>query len=435
MSSSFLLIGSNDIGFSDIGRIADLGFEGASGEMGYSGGAVRRLYDEHFDIEVVRLQDILGRVKARTSHSRLDGIALMTCRPYGDGSELLEALREIRGLDHNVYQAFEGVPASVVPVVLSDIKQAMAGRAGPAIDVPWSAGVPPAPGTDPHQVARNLETLGDRTYDCLFKLVRAWRLDLLEDLEVSGLVIGRSPSGELRPRVALRRKPQGGRMHLATFNPENAYRQGLPVFEVDLDVDQEPFAAFQEMLDGAYRRYATLDRTKTEIALHRYLETNPQLLRTETYREFLSEVSFTIRNGRRQSIRPDLILQPIDCRRTSRFQIVEMKLPSHPVAVGPEDGRRFSRAVLRAIEQVRRYRKHLLDPDHAEEVARRTGGVVPADYEMAILIGMRSTTEAPGVIKQLQEQHAVCDVSVIRYNEVIDQRMKLWGRESPLLGL
>lgn len=432
MANGFLLIGSNDVGFAELGWLSEGGVDAAYGELGYSGGAIRRLHDERFEVRVVRLDDVIAELKMRAASGvgRIDGVCLMSCRPYGDGSELREPAAHLRALqDH--YQAFPHIPARVLPIVQSDIKHAMAGLPTDLGDSRWRATVPVAPGSDPRDVAGNLESLPERTMDCLFRLVRSWRLDLMLDLEAGGLIIARAPDGSLRPRVALRRKPTGGAMHLAGFHPVAAHARGLPIFAADLDVDREPFAAFFDLLQGDYRRYAQMDRTKTEIALHRFLDENPQLLRSETYTEFLTETAFSIRNGKRSSMRPDLILRPVDCRSTS-FRIVELKLPSHPVVVRDKNGERFSRAVLRAIEQVRAYRDRLTDPAHTTEVMRRAQ-TVPETYELAVVIGLKRPDERPGLIDNMREAYGVADVQIVRYDELSEHGMKLHGRESLLL--
>lgn len=432
MANGFLLIGSNDVGFTDFGWLKERGVEAASGELGFSGGAIQKLYDERFEVRVVRLDDVITELKARAASGlgRIDGVCVMSCRPYGDSLELREPVKQLRALQDE-YHAFPNIPARVLPVVQADIKHAMAGLPTELGDSRWAATVPPAPGADPRDISRNLQTLPERTMDCLVRVVRSWRLDLMLDLEAGGLIVARGPDGSLRPRVALRRKAIGGEMHLTGFHPLSAYERGLPIFAADLDVDREPFAAFFDLLDGLYRRYARMDRTKTEIALHRFLDEHPQLLRSDTYTEFLTETAFSIRNGTRSSIRPDLMLRPVDCRST-KFRIVELKLPSHSVVVSGKEGERFSRAVMRAIEQVRVYRDHLTDPAHAAEVLRQAK-TVPESYELAVVIGLKRPDERPGLIDDLRAAHGVADVQVIRYNELAEYGMKLHGRETLLL--
>src|SRR6185503_3968320 len=147
--------------------------------------------------------------KSRALLARIDGVCILTCRPYGDSSEIVRPLAEIRGLG-DAYLAFPHVPARVIPVILSDIKHAMAGRAAPSATGDWVDLVRPDPNLDPRNVAGQLATIGDRTMDCMFRLVRNWSLDLTLDLEIGGLVVAHGPRGELLPRLALRRRSRGG---------------------------------------------------------------------------------------------------------------------------------------------------------------------------------------------------------------------------------
>lgn len=52
MTNGFLIIGSNDVGFQDLEVLQQLGLNAASAELGYSGGSVRKLYDENFDVRL-----------------------------------------------------------------------------------------------------------------------------------------------------------------------------------------------------------------------------------------------------------------------------------------------------------------------------------------------------------------------------------------------
>ena len=168
MPNGFLIVGSNDVGLAEVDLLKEAGHEAATGELGYSGGAIKTLYDERFDVRVVKLDDVVNEVKARTlsGGARLDGVALMTCRPYGDGSEIRGPLEEIRGLA-DLYESFPSVPARVAPIVLSDIKQALTGRAGAPISARWAASVEAARNDSAADVAQRLKSLGARTHDTL----------------------------------------------------------------------------------------------------------------------------------------------------------------------------------------------------------------------------------------------------------------------------
>lgn len=432
MEQGYLLVGTDDFGLPELKLLQEQGIERASGELGFSGGVIRRFHDENFDVQLVKLDSIVEALQNRTSHGfeRVDGVCVMSCRPYGDGAELRKWTEHIRNLGDS-FLAFPHVPARVLPIIQADLKHAFAGRSVRLDTSRWSGIVPSAPSASIHELSRNLDTFPERTFDHLFRLVRNWRLDLVLDLEIGGLIVARRADGSLIPRVALRRKMEGGDMHLAGFHPPSAQAAGLPIFSLDLDLDREPFTALHDMLDGAYRRYARMDRTKTEITLHRFLDENPELLRSETYTDFLTETCFQIRNGSRGSMRPDLILRPMDCH-AKTFNLVELKLPSDPVVVHRKGGFRLSSRVLRAINQVRAYRDRLTDPANADEVFRHMKEL-PEQFEMAVLIGMRRDGEPRGIVDDLRAEHDVMDVSIIRYNELAQFGLKLHGRESPVL--
>lgn len=427
-----LIVASNDVGFSDITRLNELGLRAADAELGYSGGLVRKMYDENFQVLVTPLelatQTIVGRSRLG---QRIDGVCLMSCRPYGKGEELLSATQKVRSLSDSVH-CFPSIPARTIPLVLSDVKHALAGRAVQPVTGDWIFVVQPESEalTD---LARSLDRVTERTFDLAFKAMRSWSLDLMLDLEASGLIIARSASGELVPRVALRRKPRGGRMHTPDFDPVTAHSSGLPIFAADLDLDCEPFLALQDLLaDDLYRDYARGDRSKPEIVLHRFFEQNLRVLHRDVFQQFLSEKAFRIRNGSKSLIRPDFVLRPIEAS-VHKHLIAELKLPSAAV-FSDRHATRFSQAVLSAVMQVRAYRRLLLDPAHIKHVRDVMGdGALPMDYELAVFIGLRDSHEPPSRIDELRERHDILDVQIIRYNELADHQLKLLGSDSPVL--
>ncbi len=326
--------------------------------------------------------------------------------------------------------AFPHIPARNAPIIVSDLKHSLAGRPLPGITSdPWTSLVPPGSAGSGKNLAAELAALPERTATTWHGACRKWRADLVEDLELDGLVVARGADGNVRPRVALRRRSVGGRMHLSGFEPVGAYKAGLPIFLVDVDIEREPFCAFHDLCTDSFARYARTDRSKGEIVLHRFLDENPVLLRSDTYQNFLTETCFAIRNGRRLSMRTDLILQPANVS-SSRLVIAELKRPDIAVYREEAGGIRLTRAVLRAISQVLSYRERLLDPANEDEVRRRLERPPPNNYELAVVIGLRPSGESPDTAATVRAQALTHGVHLIRFDELAQFGMKLIGAES-----
>ncbi len=88
--------------------------------------------------------------------------------------------------------------------------------------------------------------------------------------------------------------------------------------------------------------------------------------------------------------------------------------------------------MIKASDQALRYARALLDPANQKEVEKKLKRV-PEKVSMAILIGLRSPDEPEGQMEELQKDAGLQDIHIIRYNELSQYEMKLWGRESPIL--
>jgi hypothetical protein len=428
-----IVVGSNDVGFKDIERLEQIGLHAADGELGFSGGIVRRIHSENVGIDLVPLESVLQRITTRLSYGlRVDGICLLSCRPYGSGAELLTQVQAIRSFPESL-ESFPGVFAKTTPIVLSDLQSLIGRRRLESPGCRWLSIVPPA--RDPSDLGQVLNYVSEAGYDLAFHAMRQWSLDLMEDLEASGLILHRSADGPMHARLALRRSLRGGEMHGKSLNLYEAYGAGLPVFALDIDLREEPFRALGDLLeDKWYRQQAVKDKTKPEILLHRMIEMNPQLVNRSFYKEFITELSLNIRNGVHKSMRPDLILRPIEC--SNAVTVLELKLPSARTIVradkGSGKGYRLSRGVIKASDQAMRYARAILDPANQKEVEKKLKRV-PEKVSMAILIGLRSPEEPEGQMEELQKDAGLQDIHIIRYNELSQYEMKLWGRESPIL--
>lgn len=435
MQNRTLVFGTNDVGFQDIGRLRHIGLDAANSELGFSGGTVQKIHAENIGIDLVPLDSVVSRINTRLALGlRVDGVCLMSCRPYGNGSELLSQVEAIRSLPDTL-ESFPGVYAKTTPIVLSDLQSLIGRRKLDTSGKPWISVVSPA--RDPGDLASVLSYASHAGYDFAFHAMRQWSIDLMLDLEASGLILHRTADNQMHARLALRRRLHGGLMHRKSLDLYQAYGAGLPIFALDIDITQEPFGALGDLLyDQSYRKLASKDKDKTkpEILLHRMIEMNPELVNRSFYKKFLTEITLNIRNGVHKSIRPDLILWPVEC--SNALTVLELKLPSArtivPAKKGSERNYRISTEVTKAANQARRYARAILDPANEAEVQKKLGEI-PNKVDVAILIGLRSPEEPEGQMKELKEEAGLEDIHIIRYNELSDYSMTIWGQESPIL--
>lgn len=215
-------------------------------------------------------------------------------------------------------------------------------------------------------------------------------------------------------------------------HPLALLRFGVPLAALDLDESIAPYRALERLLDD-FQRVARADATQQELVFQRFFEANPRLLLGDDYEKLWSQAHFAIPSGGRTCIRPDFLLQPIRVRGGDTvlrdWRITELKRPDAPLRSRSGE---LSRAVLRAIEQVRKYAEELGKPEHAAEVQRRVPGMSPRTTR-AVFVGRRRSPDERAELDQLRAERELLDVEVVTYDEIVDEGVRLLSGERRLL--
>lgn len=405
----------------------------ADGDGVLSGPLTRSFADEGFRAHLYPYDELVERFAARCSLlQRTDALVLLSLRPYGKSADLLERLRGVREIAPTL-QSMPGVRARAAPVVLSDIKHAMAGRGFPAVDDPWVRVIGPGPMPGEADLEQMMNSMLERTFAETAKLIFEWRTALAEEFEAAGFVIERDEAHRMRVLPVLRRKRRASRLLLDHAHPLALLRFGVPLAALDLDESVAPYRALERLLDD-FQRVARADATQQELVFQRFFEANPGLLLGDDYDRLWSQTHFAIPSAGRRSIRPDFLLQPIRVRSATNvlrdWRITELKRPDAPLRSRTGG---LSRAVLRAIDQVRTYSDELSKPEHAAEVQRRAPGMSPRTTK-AVFVGRRRSSEDREELDQLRAERGVLDVELVIYDELVDTGVRLLGGERRLLG-
>jgi hypothetical protein len=162
-----------------------------------------------------------------------------------------------------------------------------------------------------------------------------------------------------------------------------------------------------------------------ELDFQRFFERYPNFITSDEYVAAYPHVVLTRDDG--QTLIPDFVLEPVG--RGRLCDLLELKLPSESVVVGPPGRARLSAAVSSAYAQLRQYREHFNEVAHRDAVRREYGLEVfyPAMY---VVIGRRGLALAEDV-RRAEESFPLLHIRT--YDDLVDRarlRHARWQRRS-----
>jgi len=149
--------------------------------------------------------------------------------------------------------------------------------------------------------------------------------------------------------------------------------------------------------------------TCKELDIQRFLEQHPKFLLGQEYEKAYPQV---ILSGEGQPLIPDFILEPLD---RGLCDVLDLKLPTERLIVGPDNRQRLSSAVSRGVAQLRSYRDYFEDREH-RDIIRKRYGIVAYRPRLSLVIG-RSPHVDPLARRRVEDDYR--DVEIVTYDALL----------------
>jgi len=159
------------------------------------------------------------------------------------------------------------------------------------------------------------------------------------------------------------------------------------------------------------------DPSSSEAAFQSFFERNPDALLGIDYQQVIAHpVLVREQDG---PLVPDFFLQPLD---RDLCDILELKLPSEPLLVGPKDRRRMSASFSEAVAQLREYGAYFDEGRHRERI-RATYGVTAYKPRLCVVIGRTPDHVAAEEYRRIMAGQTA--VNVLTYDDLLLRMQRL----------
>ncbi len=155
----------------------------------------------------------------------------------------------------------------------------------------------------------------------------------------------------------------------------------------------------------------------SEPELQKFFEDHPHFLLIQDMAQALPHPRFVDQDG--ALLIPDFMLKPVVAeQRDSKWEVLDLKLPTSNLLSGPARHRGFSQAVIKAITQLRNYGDYFQNPANASVIKSVLGR--PLRYpRLAVLIGRLPSSENEiEAFERAQSREPY--VRVVTYDEILE---------------
>jgi hypothetical protein len=151
-----------------------------------------------------------------------------------------------------------------------------------------------------------------------------------------------------------------------------------------------------------------------EQDLQEFFSKNPHLLFSSDERYCDIRPHVCLYDGKGERLVPDFLAKVQD---SDIWNVVELKLPSHPVVVGTGDKKRLAAAAARGVAELLRYRDFFSVRSNRDRVKKRFG-IAPYEPTLALVIGRGRTTEHYEW-RSMRPGHPT--VKIVSYDDLFEQ--------------
>lgn len=260
--------------------------------------------------------------------------------------------------------------------------------------------------------------------DVFFNLLHDWRKDLLQELECVGYAVSIDKFGKLTVDPVFVRSNVEGRILAPKATLGRLRSSRYLILSSDLISDANPYIELSNLLND-YRDLAKKRRTKPEEIFQDFFERNPSMIKRNLFCKHWARPRLRFPEKPTKYIEPDFVLKPrFAANIGTKWQILDIKLPDVALTSGGRFHQGFSAKLLRAIKQVRDYRKYF-NRDEIENELVQKFGYHPKNPRLAILIGITPQSDKVKAMEELQGDYNMLDIDIITYDEILESRSKL----------
>jgi glycine cleavage system H protein len=165
----------------------------------------------------------------------------------------------------------------------------------------------------------------------------------------------------------------------------------------------------------------------TGAQIRRFFTLHPEFLLGTKYHDahadFALRPQITLHEESAQDLQPDFILRPV-AGLANDAKIVDLGLPSDPVARHPSAGGGLYNNIVEAVGQLRAYARYF-DATENREYVQRTLGFTPYLPRLTLIVGKKIEFDTGGLVRNAMRDSA--PVEVVTYNDVLRKYRQLLG--------
>ncbi len=357
-----------------------------------------QLREAGFEVEYRDLDTLGARIQERCRvGSDFSAIVLSTLRPYRGMNEKLRFIaEEIRSLGDSCCLT-SGVRVKNIPIVIA-LSLEMAEMIDAPTDGRFDTSIPWC------SVRRPGASFSKEVND----VIAEWRRDVYLELDYVGYALGYNERGEIDISPVLRRSRRSSHLFSDAASPRSLGEGGMVLVPQNVTEHMGSLLELREICGNLENIASRLDK-KPETVVHEFLDRHPDILYRDHFVEHWSEKSLAPKT------RPDFVL-----RSTVDWEVLELKRPDEIVI----RKKRFSRAVVKGFQQLRRYQDSLQSPASQARQEAVFGESIVAP-RLCLLIGRSLDPEFSAEVRQTHEVSEFNDVSLLLYDELANP---LWRR-------
>jgi hypothetical protein len=251
--------------------------------------------------------------------------------------------------------------------------------------------------------------------------VKAWRSDVLKDLDVLGIGVDVNP-GNIQVGYTVKVRKDSTKIlsykYILTQTPLPYLWLRKELFQLEQSIEELEFL----IKDYLNKTREQLKRSDWEKQFQEFFKRNPKFLFGNNYSKFWSEPALTD-SFRKKTYKPDLVKKPLISPDIGKnWEILDLKTPLasfmqqsnfHPI---------FTEKFNKCIKQVRDYYTFFND-DHNREILEQKFSFHPKNPRCSLIIGKRDLfyKDQDLIYKNLNEINASF-INIITYDEIVEHQ-------------
>ncbi len=259
----------------------------------------------------------------------------------------------------------------------------------------------------------HLDDREEQAFEEIRQILHNYLQHLLNELEDLGFLVAYD-HGRFRIGPAL--TPKRGIEGYYYYGPGDKRERRNSLFTVDRDLYGISYEVeqFEALINNP---------NVSEQELQKFFEDHPHFLIGSNLAKPIPHPRFADMHG--NLLIPDFVLKPVVAeQRHTKWEVLDLKLPSATLLSGPARHRGFSTAVAKAITQLRNYGDYFQNPDNSATVKSVLGHALRYP-RLAVIIGRLPSQGQLEEFEKAQSREPY--VRLVTYDEILETQRKLVG--------